>query len=254
VTYCLATPLAVFPSAYRAVLGLGQGKSSFYNKSVNSINTLIKFKGAFLLLASLAISASQCSPFRSMPVTMVSAPAFPDATSAPNVLDVSLPFRGSYLPHEIDSGGGIVHSYNSALLIDACSVANFSDPNTKGEISRAISTLPVAAGTVDSGASAHCTFRLQAARQHETVRRGPRRGQRSSGASHLDWQPPAHCSRRRWSVHTDAQYGRVLDCPRDDLRLWSFGMDRYPLDGRRRVRWYQCRRRAVSGMGENDVP
>jgi hypothetical protein len=74
------------------------------------------------------------------------------------VLDVSLPFRGSYLPHEIDSGGGIVHSYNSALLIDACSVANFSDPNTKGEISRAISTLPVAAGTVDSGASAHCTF------------------------------------------------------------------------------------------------
>ena len=53
---------------------------------------------------------------------------------------------------------------------------------------------------------------------------------------------------------TDAQYGRVLDCPRADLRLWSFGMDRYPLDGRRRVRWYQCRRRAVSGMGENDVP
>ena len=81
VTYCLATPLAVFPSAYRAVLGLGlgQGKSSFYNKSVNSINTLIKFGGAFLLLASLAISASQCSPFRSTPVAMVSAPAFPDA-------------------------------------------------------------------------------------------------------------------------------------------------------------------------------
>ena len=33
VTYCLAAPLAVFPSAYRAVLGLGQGKSSFYNTS-----------------------------------------------------------------------------------------------------------------------------------------------------------------------------------------------------------------------------
>ena len=40
VTYCLVAPLAVIPSAYRAVLGLGQGKSSFYNKSVNSINTL----------------------------------------------------------------------------------------------------------------------------------------------------------------------------------------------------------------------
>ena len=37
VTYCLVAPLAVIPSAYRAVLGLGQGKSSFYNKSVNSI-------------------------------------------------------------------------------------------------------------------------------------------------------------------------------------------------------------------------
>ena len=158
VAYCLVAPLAVIPSAYRTVLGLGQGKSSFFNKSVNSINTLMKFGGMFLLLASLAISASQCSPFRTAPVTMVSAPAFPNATSAPNVLNVSLPFRGPYLPTEIDAGGGIVHSYNTSLLVDACSVANFSDPEVEDKTSRAISTLPVAGATVDSGASAHCTF------------------------------------------------------------------------------------------------
>ena len=39
------------------------------------------------------------------------------SSSAPNVLNVSLPFHGPYLPTEIDTGGGIVHSYNTSLLV-----------------------------------------------------------------------------------------------------------------------------------------
>ena len=45
------------------------------------------------------------------------------------------------------------------------------------------------------------------------------------------------------------QQRRVFDCPRDDFRVKSLPMGRYPLILRSRIRWWLWRRRAVSGMG-----
>ena len=53
--YCLAAPLSLAPSAYRAVLGIGSGRPSFFSKTVSSINAIRHCGLPFLLLASAAV-------------------------------------------------------------------------------------------------------------------------------------------------------------------------------------------------------
>ena len=162
-SYCLATPLAALPPVYHAVLGLNRGSLSFFGKTTCSINNLKRFGGPFALLALLAIALSRFSPFASIPGGMalpgletdvdatIRAPAFADAGAAPAVSNISLPYRGAWLPSELERGGGVVHSYNSAL------VADNNSATLNGFTSKSISSLPIVAATVDSGCSASCT-------------------------------------------------------------------------------------------------
>ena len=156
VSYCLTAPLAALPPVYHAVLGLGQGSASFLTKTVGSINKLRRYGGPFLILAAIAVGLSRLSPFAHTDTTvetMISAPAFPNASTAPAVSDVSLPYRGAWLPSELEKGGGVVHSYNSALIGGDC-----TENSAFNELmSKSISTLPIVSATVDSGCSASCT-------------------------------------------------------------------------------------------------
>ena len=172
ITYCLLAPLAVFPAAYRAVLGLGRGQSSFYIKTVGALQRIGSRGWPFALLVAVAIGLSRFSPLDSSPTSnSISAPAFPDASTAPGLTDIALPYRGAWLPREIDSGGGVVHSYNSALVAEG-ETATESDPNVTSvtasticgnsskndsSLSKVISSLPFVFCTIDSGCSAHCT-------------------------------------------------------------------------------------------------
>ena len=172
--YCAAAPLAICPAAYRWTLGLGpdRKKDSFFSKAVCSINKLRVFGGPFSLLTLMAIFLSRFSPLAATTSstnsigTTVSAPEFALATDAPAVTGITLPFLGKWLPSEIESGGGVVHSYNSALLDapDAAAHTAFNVTIAKSTSAeetkkkKLLSSLPIVAATVDSGCSASLTY------------------------------------------------------------------------------------------------
>ena len=175
VSYCyIATPLAAFPQLYSRVLGLDQGNTSFFLKATRSINKLRTFGGMwFSILAMVAIYVSRFSPIHSSPSHgVISAPAFPDASSAPNVTGVSLPFIDNYLPFGSNLSDGAVHSitenhdallnssdWSKATSKTVCSSTPRDSEITKAfkSASQSISSLPLAVATVDSGCSASCT-------------------------------------------------------------------------------------------------
>ena len=176
VTYCAAAPLAICPAAYRWTMGLGPGreKNSFFSKAVCSINKLRVFGGPFALLTFTAIFLSRFSPLAAtapsanLSGATVSAPEFARATDAQAVTNVTLPFMGKWLPSEIEAGGGVVHSYNSALLDaptnaaahTAFNVSTFSKSESEKETKKRklLTSLPIVAATVDSGCSASLTY------------------------------------------------------------------------------------------------
>ena len=173
--YCAAAPLAICPVAYQWTLGLGPGRKrdSFFSKAVCSINKLRVYGGPFSLLTFMAIFLSRFSPLAATTSSAdstcatVSAPEFARATDAPAVTSITLPFLGKWLPSEIESGGGVVHSYNSALLDappDAAAHTAFNVTIAKSTSveetnkRKLLSSLPIVAATVDSGCSASLTY------------------------------------------------------------------------------------------------
>ena len=158
IAYCLTAPLSLWPWAYSFALGLGgsaAAPTSFFIKAVGSMNRLRRAGWPFALLIGTAVFLSKLSPLRSTPSSFVAAPAFSDAASAPAVSNITLPYKGAWLPSEIDKGGGLVHSYSSALVTE-CGTSNAA-PNASSSLSASIPSLPLLLATVDSGCSASCT-------------------------------------------------------------------------------------------------
>ena len=190
----VAGPLSLSSAAtYSRVLGLGGGRvheSSFFHKSVSSLNKIRNLGGVFGLIVLLAVLLSRLSPVSSPAPNsvLVAPPAINDVPGAPNVTGASLPFLGKWLPNKLDAEGAVIHSHDHSAFINESSVhpnseidtdgfegcnspvvlategANLSllsSASTSGSAFKLASSLILDNATVDSGCSASCTYNCQ---------------------------------------------------------------------------------------------